>query len=80
MRSGSLRKKGVFEDRPKNRQILTNLLAMMWILQTESGKLKQFVGARVSEVKVKSDVGKKEWYWLAGDSDPSNLKQQKQPN
>jgi hypothetical protein len=51
--------KRVFEDRPKNRQILTNSLAMMWILQTESGKLKQFVGARVSKVKVKSDVGKK---------------------
>jgi hypothetical protein len=42
------------------------------MLRTESGKFLEFVGARVSEVKVNSDV-ENEWRWLEGNCNPADL-------
>jgi hypothetical protein len=42
------------------------------MLRTESGKFLEFVGARVSEVKVNSNV-EKEWRWLEGNCNPADL-------
>jgi hypothetical protein len=42
------------------------------MLRTESGKFLEFVGARVSEVKVNSDV-EREWRWLEGNCNPADL-------
>jgi hypothetical protein len=41
-------------------------------LRTESGKFNEFVGARVSEIKVNSNV-EDEWRWLEGNCNPADL-------
>jgi hypothetical protein len=50
----------------------TDLSAVLGMLQTESGKFNEFVGARVSEVKVNSNV-EDEWRWLEGNCNPADL-------
>jgi hypothetical protein len=42
------------------------------MLRTESGKFNEFVGARVNEVKVNSNV-ENEWRWLEGNCNPADL-------
>jgi hypothetical protein len=54
------------------RRYFTDSSAVLGMLQTESGKFLEFVGARVSEVKVNSNVGK-EWRWLEGNCKPADL-------
>jgi hypothetical protein len=46
--------------------------AVLGMLQTESGKFNEFVGARVSEVKVNSNV-EDEWRWLEGNCNLADL-------
>jgi hypothetical protein len=46
--------------------------AVLGTLQTESGKFNEFVGARVSEVKVNSNV-EDEWRLLEGNCNPADL-------
>jgi hypothetical protein len=48
------------------------------MLRTESGKFTEFVGARVSEVKVNSNV-KEEWRRLDGNCNPAELGRGKMP-
>jgi hypothetical protein len=43
----------------------TDSSAVLDMLRTESGKFTEFVGARVSEVKVNSNM-QEEWLWLMG--------------
>jgi hypothetical protein len=43
----------------------TDSSAVPDMLRTESGKFTEFVGARVSEVKVNSNM-QEEWLWLMG--------------
>ncbi len=43
----------------------TDSSAVLGMLRTESGKFNEFVGARVSEVKVIGNV-EDEWRWLEG--------------
>jgi hypothetical protein len=50
----------------------TDSSAVLGMLRTESGKFLEFVGARVSEVKVNSNV-EKEWRWLEGNCNPTDL-------
>ncbi len=50
----------------------TDSSTVLGMLRTESGKFLEFVGARVSEVKVNSDV-EKEWRWLEGNCNPADL-------
>jgi hypothetical protein len=50
----------------------TDSLAVLGMLRTESGKFNEFVGARVSEVKVNSKV-EDEWRWLEGNCNPADL-------
>jgi hypothetical protein len=50
----------------------TDSSAVLGMLRTESGKFLEFVGARVSEVKVNSDV-ESEWRWLEGNCNPADL-------
>jgi hypothetical protein len=50
----------------------TDSSAVLGMLRTESGKFLVFVGARVSEVKVNSDV-ENEWRWLEGNCNPADL-------
>jgi hypothetical protein len=42
------------------------------MLRKESGKFNAFVGTRVSEVKVNSNV-EDEWRWLEGNCNPADL-------
>jgi hypothetical protein len=42
------------------------------MLRTESGKFTESVGARVSEVKVSSNV-EEEWLWLVRNCNPADL-------
>ncbi len=42
------------------------------MLRTESGKFNEFVGARVSEVKVNTNV-EEEWRWLERNCNPADL-------
>jgi hypothetical protein len=46
--------------------------AVLGMLRTESGKFNEFLGARVSEVKVNSNV-EDEWRWLEGHCNPADL-------
>jgi hypothetical protein len=46
--------------------------AFLDVLRTESGKFAEFVGARVSEVKVNSNVEEK-WLWLDGNCNSEDL-------
>jgi hypothetical protein len=50
----------------------TDSSAVLGMLRTESGKFNEFVGARVSEVKVNSNV-ENEWRWLEGNCNPADL-------
>jgi hypothetical protein len=50
----------------------TDSSAVLGMLRTESGKFLEFVGARVSEVKVNSDV-ENEWRCLEGNCNPADL-------
>ncbi len=50
----------------------TDLSAVLGMLRTESGRFTEFVGARVSEVKVNSNV-EEEWLWLDGNCNPADL-------
>ncbi len=50
----------------------TDSSAVLCMLRTESGKFLEFVGARVSKVKVNSDV-ENEWRWLEGNCNPQTL-------
>ncbi len=50
----------------------TDSSAVLGMLRTESGKFLELVGARVSEVKVNSDV-ENEWRWLEGNCNPADL-------
>jgi hypothetical protein len=50
----------------------TDSSAVLGMLRTESGKFNEFVGARVSEVKVNSNVEDK-WRWLEGNCNPADL-------
>jgi hypothetical protein len=50
----------------------TDLLSVLGMLRTESGKFNEFVGARVSEVKVNSNI-EDEWRWLEGNFNPADL-------
>jgi hypothetical protein len=50
----------------------TDSSAVLGMLRTESGKFNEFVGARVSEVKVNSNV-EDEWRWLEGNCNPADL-------
>jgi hypothetical protein len=50
----------------------TESLAVLGMLRRDSGKFNEFVGARVSEVKVKSNV-EDEWRWLEGNCNPADL-------
>ncbi len=47
-------------------------LAVLGMLRMESGKFNEFVGARISEVKVNSNM-EKEWVWLMGNCNPADL-------
>jgi hypothetical protein len=51
---------------------ITDSSAVLGMLRTESGKFNEFVGARVSEVKVNSNV-EDEWRWLEGNCNPADL-------
>jgi hypothetical protein len=46
--------------------------AVLSMLRTESGKFNEFMGARVSEVKVNSNM-EDEWRWLEGNCNPADL-------
>jgi hypothetical protein len=50
----------------------TDSSAVLGMLRTESGKFLEFMGERVSEVKVNSDV-ENEWRWLEGNCNPADL-------
>ncbi len=50
----------------------TNSSAVLGILRTETGKFTEFVGARVGEVKVNSNI-EEEWLWLIGNCNPLDL-------
>jgi hypothetical protein len=53
----------------------TDSSAVLGTLRTESGKVTEFVGARVSEVKVNSNV-EEEWLWLLPQADPISHRSQ----
>ncbi len=53
-------------------QYFTDSSAVLGMLRTESGRFTEFVGARVSEVKVNSSV-EEEWLWLDGNCNPADL-------
>ncbi len=50
---------------------LTDLLAVLGMLRMESKKFTEFMGARVIEVKVNSNV-EEEWLWLIGNCNPTD--------
>jgi hypothetical protein len=50
----------------------TDSSAVLGMLRTESSKFNEFVGARVSEDKVNSNV-EDEWRWLEGNCNPADL-------
>jgi hypothetical protein len=51
---------------------LTDSSAVLGMLRAELGKFTEFVGARVSEVKVNSNM-EEEWLWLVGNCNPADL-------
>jgi hypothetical protein len=53
-------------------RFFTDSSAVLGMLRTESGKFNEFVGARVSEVKVNSNV-EGEWRCLEGNCNPADL-------
>ncbi len=50
----------------------TDSSTVLGMLRTESGKFNKFVGARVSEMKVNSNM-EDEWRWLEGNCNPADL-------
>jgi hypothetical protein len=58
----------------------TDASAVLGMLNEESGSFMEFVGARVSEVKVKSDPAA-EWLWIPGACNPADIgtRQRTQP-
>jgi hypothetical protein len=64
--------KGDIEDTTSGDWFFTDTSAVLGMLRTESGRFNEFVGARVSEVKVNSDV-EGEWRWLEGNCNPADL-------
>jgi hypothetical protein len=62
-------------------QYFKDLSAILGMLRTESGRFTEFVGARVSEVKVNSKV-EEEWLWLVGSRNPrgSGYKSERHPS
>ncbi len=50
----------------------TDSSAVLGMLRTESGRFTEFIGARVSQVKVNSNV-EEEWLWLVGSRNPADL-------
>jgi hypothetical protein len=57
---------------PAGTRYFTDSSAVLGMLRTESGKFNEFMGARVSEVKVNSNVEDK-WRWLEGKCNPADL-------
>ncbi len=57
--------KGVLKIPLAGTRYFTDSSAVLGMLRTESGKFTEFVGARVSEVKVNSNI-EEEWLWLIG--------------
>ncbi len=53
-------------------RFFTDLSAVLGMLKMESGKFNEFVGARVSEVKVNSNI-EEEWRWLEGNCNLADL-------
>ncbi len=53
-------------------RFFTDSSAVVGMLRTESGKFNEFVGARVSMVKVNSNV-EEEWQWLKGNCNHADL-------
>ncbi len=53
-------------------QYFTDSSAVLGMLRTESGRFTEFVGARVSEVKVNSNI-EEEWLWLVGNCNLEDL-------
>jgi hypothetical protein len=53
-------------------RFFTDSSAVLGMLRTESSKFNEFVGARVSKVKVNSNV-EEEWQWLKGNCNHADL-------
>ncbi len=53
-------------------RFFTDSSAVLGMLKMESGKFNEFVGARVSEVKVNSNI-EEEWRWLEENCNPADL-------
>jgi hypothetical protein len=64
--------KGVLKIPVAGTWYFTDSSAVLGMLRTESGSFTEFVGARVSEVKVNSNV-EEEWLWLSGNRNPADL-------
>jgi hypothetical protein len=54
-------------------QYFTDSSAVLGMLRTKSGRFTEFVGARVSEVKVSNSNVEEEWLWLVGNRNPTDL-------
>jgi hypothetical protein len=54
------------------KRFFTDSSAVLGMLRTESCKFNEFLGARVSELKVNSDE-EGEWRWLEGNCNPADL-------
>ncbi len=64
--------KGVLKITLAGTRYFTDSSAVLGMLRTEFGRFTEFVGARVSEVKVNSNV-EEEWLWLVGNRNPVDL-------
>jgi hypothetical protein len=62
----------VIEDPSAGTRYCTDLSAVLGMLRTESGRFTEFVGARVSEVKVNSNI-EEEWLLLMGNRNSADL-------
>jgi hypothetical protein len=60
---------GGVEDSSGRNPVLHGLFNSPGMLRTESGRFTEFLGARVSEVKVNSNI-EEEWLWLVGNATP----------
>jgi hypothetical protein len=64
--------KGVLKIPLAGTRYFTDSSAILGMLRTESGRFTEFVGARVSEVKVNSNV-EEEQLWLVRNRNPADL-------
>jgi hypothetical protein len=64
--------KGVLKSPLAGNQYFMDSLAVLGMLTTESGRFTEFVGVRVSEVEVNSNL-EEEWLWLVGNCNPRGL-------